>query len=907
MTYCETCKIYRQKSVTNNVWYGWFASMVLISNLAYAQPKLLSISPTAGSTSGGTLVTFTLSLSINSYTPVRVYFGGVQGTVVSASGFNVTAVTPAHAAGGTPAVVLASNGFNFSTNGGTLPTFTYGGAVAKSGQTITFGSLSNRNLDSPPFTISATASSGLPVAFYIASGPATISGNTITLTGPGIVVVRANQAGSATYNAAPTAERSFTVIAPLSATVDIAGNVLTAGALATPFTPVTGAGGATPYSYVISPSLPSGLSLNATTGVISGTPVVVLPTANYIITVTDSSSSTATGAFKLTVNATVTTTVTVSNLTATYNTALTAIAPVTAANGTGALIYAVTPPLPAGLSLNTSTGAISGTPAAAATVATYTVSATDTLGSTSSKSFSLTVNKASQTITFPTIASNTFGVAPFAISATASSGLPVSLVVVSGPATHSSSTLTITAAGTVVLRATQAGNGTYAVAPVVEQSVVIQKAAPVLTWSPPTSLSAGTALDGALLNATAMPPGGTFSYWPAAGTVLTAGTQTLSVTDTPAAADVGNYAVATATRSVTVTNVSGGPQITAQPSSQSVSSGGTLRLTVGVTGTAPFTYAWKKSGAALPSDSRITGAATATLTITNFQQSDAGSYTVEVSNSLGSPALSSSASITLAPAGLAATHALVTSGGYSPGGTVTITNTITYPGDVSSLRWSVLLPTGWSFNSAANVGTPTTQPTDGDIMVLDWIWASPPPSPATFTYTLNVPATTTSVGELVALAEFSVGETPYQILATPDPLVVPRLSYHSADTSQNWKIDPTELTRVIVLYNTRFTTVDGKVRTGAYKLAPAGTTTADGFAANPDLDPAAIAPVFARHHTADYNKNGRIDPAELSRLIVLYNTRYTTVDGKVRTGYYKPTPEGTTTVDGFTTDSTRAP
>jgi hypothetical protein len=40
---------------------------------------------------------------------------------------------------------------------------------------------------------------------------------------------------------------------------------------------------------------------------------------------------------------------------------------------------------------------------------------------------------------------------------------------------------------------------------------------------------------------------------------------------------------------------------------------------------------------------------------------------------------------------------------------------------------------------------------------------------------------------------------------------------------------------------------------------------------------------------------------------VLYNTRYTTVDGKVRTGYYKPTPEGTTTVDGFTTDSTRAP
>lgn len=539
----------------------------------------------------------------------------------------------------------------------------------------------------------------------------------------------------------------------------------------------------------------------------------------------------------------------------------------------------------------------------------YTVDVTDgSLLTTTSAAAKLTIaTLLSQTITFPTIASKTFGLAPFAISATASSGLPVSLAVVSGPATLATSTLTITAAGTVVLRATQAGNSTYAAAPVVEQTVVIQKAAPVLTWSPPTSLPAGAALDGAVLNATAMPPGGTFSYSPAAGTALTAGTQTLAVTYTPAAADVGNYAVATATRSVTVTNVSGAPQITTQPSSQSVSSGGTLRLTVGVTGTAPFTYAWKKVGAALPSDSRITGATTATLTITNFLQSDVGSYTVEVSNGLGSPALSSSASITLAPAGLAATHALVTSGGYSPGGTVTITNTITYPGDVSSLRWSVLLPAGWSFNSAANVGTPTTEPTGGDIMVLDWIWATPPPSPATFTYTLNVPSTATNTGELVALAEFSVGETPYQILATPDPLVVPRLSYHSADTSQNWKIDPTELTRVIVLYNSRFTTVDGKVRTGAYKLAPAGTTTADGFAANPDLDPAAIAPVLARHHTADYNKNGRIDPAELSRLIVLYNTRYTTVDGKVRTGYYKPTPEGTTTVDGFTTDSTRAP
>jgi glucose/arabinose dehydrogenase len=78
---------------------------------------------------------------------------------------------------------------------------------------------------------------------------------------------------------------------------------------------------------------------------------------------------------------------------------------------------------------------------------------------------------------------------------------------------------------------------------------------PVITWTNPASMAAGTALGGTRLNATANVPG-TFVYTPAAGTVLTAGTQTLSVMFTPA--DTANYTVATRTVTIVVTASGGG-------------------------------------------------------------------------------------------------------------------------------------------------------------------------------------------------------------------------------------------------------------------------------------------------------------------------------------------------------------
>ncbi|MGC9293360.1 MAG: Ig-like domain repeat protein [Acidobacteriaceae bacterium] len=173
-----------------------------------------------------------------------------------------------------------------------------------------------------------------------------------------------------------------------------------------------------------------------------------------------------------------------------------------------------------------------------------------------STSIGFTVNVAPQTITFPAPASPvTYGLSPIALSATATSGLPVTFSVVSGPGTVSGSTLTITGAGTVVVAANQAGNAEYSAAPQVTQSVVVSKATPTISWATPAAITYGTALSSTQLNATSGGVAGTFAYSPASGTVLGAGAQTLSVTLTPT--DSTDYNSASNTTSLTVNKATG--------------------------------------------------------------------------------------------------------------------------------------------------------------------------------------------------------------------------------------------------------------------------------------------------------------------------------------------------------------
>jgi hypothetical protein len=108
--------------------------------------------------------------------------------------------------GGTANWSFAGNG-NYNNAAGTAAI-----NISKADQTITFGALGNKYVVEPAFAVNATASSGLLVSFSIASGPASIFGNIVTLTGTGVVTVHASQAGNGNYNPAfPEIDQSFTV------------------------------------------------------------------------------------------------------------------------------------------------------------------------------------------------------------------------------------------------------------------------------------------------------------------------------------------------------------------------------------------------------------------------------------------------------------------------------------------------------------------------------------------------------------------------------------------------------------------------------------------------------------------------------------------------------------------------
>jgi PASTA domain/Regulator of chromosome condensation (RCC1) repeat len=115
-----------------------------------------------------------------------------------------------HLTGAGSCAITASQAGNVSYN--PAPSVSQTFAIAKAGQSISFGPLSSKRYGAPAFIVDATASSGLAVSFT-ARGRCTVRGATVRLTGAGSCTVTASQPGDANYNPAPDVSRTFSIAA----------------------------------------------------------------------------------------------------------------------------------------------------------------------------------------------------------------------------------------------------------------------------------------------------------------------------------------------------------------------------------------------------------------------------------------------------------------------------------------------------------------------------------------------------------------------------------------------------------------------------------------------------------------------------------------------------------------------
>ena len=157
--------------------------------------------------------------------------------------------------------------------------------------------------------------------------------------------------------------------------------------------PAASAGDGT-LTYALTPDLPAGLTFNAETLVVSGTPTEASEKAIYTLTVTDEEGTEATVSFFLTVMANVAPSFEDANVSAQSYLRKQEITSVTlpqASGGDGTLTYSLTPDLPEGLSFDALTRIVSGIPLEAMGETTYTLTATDGDGDVVTLMFTLEV------------------------------------------------------------------------------------------------------------------------------------------------------------------------------------------------------------------------------------------------------------------------------------------------------------------------------------------------------------------------------------------------------------------------------------------------------------------------------------------------------------------------------------
>ena len=255
---------------------------------------------------------------------------------------------------GTPSGGTVGQAYSFvpTISGGTTPY-----AVTSIGAPLPAGTSLNPNTGAITGTLSGSAQTYAGIILRVMDA----DGNVATLNLAAIVVSGAAQL---TISGTP----------PTSATVGTAYS----------FTPTTSGGtGAKTFSLAAG-SLPAGLSLNSSTGAITGTPTSAGTSSGISLQVQDSVGATATlPSFSIVVASNVQP-LTISGTPATTGQVGSAYSfTPTAAGGVAPRTFAlVTGTLPAGLSFSTSTGAITGTPTTAGTATGLSIQVTDSAGST---------------------------------------------------------------------------------------------------------------------------------------------------------------------------------------------------------------------------------------------------------------------------------------------------------------------------------------------------------------------------------------------------------------------------------------------------------------------------------------------------------------------------------------------
>jgi hypothetical protein len=434
---------------------------IVPATLSYTTPNIYAvgtgITTLTPTTTGGEITTYTVSPVLPDGLVINDQTGEISGTPTAAYPITTYVVTGSNSGGSRSAnvVITVTDKAPLLLTYSTPNTLSKGNSISPITPSYTGGVITG-------YSVSPALPTGLSLS--------TTSG---IITGTPTVVV----SSFTTYTVTGT-NTGGSINAPVQLLVNDAApnglsyttpNVFTKGTAITQLSPTSTGGAVTSYS--IDPDLPSGLSLNTTTGVISGTASVIQATTTYLVTATNFVGS-ASANVVITVNDILPSDLSYSSPNVyTIGTGITDLSPV--ASGGAVTSYSVSPALPSGLSLDTTTGVISGTPAAMTSQATYVVTATNSGGSVTAN-VSITVNKASQSITFGATATKDYGNADFAPGATSATSGTNAITYTSSNsavATIVSGQIHIVGVGTTNITASQAASANYSAASDVVQSL----------------------------------------------------------------------------------------------------------------------------------------------------------------------------------------------------------------------------------------------------------------------------------------------------------------------------------------------------------------------------------------------------------------------------------------------------